>query len=338
MAAGTLFLGILVGWAGIVSASSPTCRSKDISEKLGPIRDQGDSQFCYAFAAADLLTEAASIAPPNQVSAFQIAAGYINLSKEQLKEAKVSVSVSILNAQQNWKYNYGDLFSGVTIKDRVRGAPAIAMTQALNSKKLCLEKEVPSQGLPGDDRFLFRMIDKLTAEPAGTANCPYNSSDLRWTNSSIQGLVDAIYDEQAYRVKQYTDRACANPIIPPLLNVHRKSYVRNHFENGEISKSFDPDDEIRSDLSTLLCRGRPVAIDFDGCAAWDCAEGVQTAHTATIVGVKVTDDGNTQFKIRDSYGPNCKRLKPELKCQNGHYWIDSRSLGKVITSINWIEK
>lgn len=310
---------------------------------MGKIRNQGESQFCYAFTAADLLSEAIGISPEKQISAFDLGARYINMSDTQMKAAKNQINHVVVKPQENWRYEFGSSFSGIPLSDRVGGFTATAVAQTLQ-KPICLESEVPSEDSSNEYQdakvFINDLMLRSLKPPASKnnqsscQNCQYDTSRQL---ENFRNMIEAINDYTAQRILQQSSRLCRNPIqIPGKIKIHRKTYVRRHVTT-QGTTLLDHDLLIRDDISKLLASGRPVAIDFDSCVTQTCPEGQRAVHAATVVGQRSNGE-KCEFLVRDSYGPGCnKKLRTDLKCEEGHYWISSEQLTSSTISINWVQ-
>src|SRR3954452_23379000 len=62
------------------------CTTKDFSERFGPIRDQGNSAFCYAFASADVIGEALELHSKQQLSGMYFCTQFMSLTPSEIAQ------------------------------------------------------------------------------------------------------------------------------------------------------------------------------------------------------------------------------------------------------------
>ena len=68
------------------------CSEIDLRERFGPNRDQGSSEFCFAFVAADLIGEAIRLPPSQKISALGVAVSYMSMDREDFRQSQRRVN------------------------------------------------------------------------------------------------------------------------------------------------------------------------------------------------------------------------------------------------------
>ena len=151
----TILLFVLFSVVSAQAAiSEEECPSIDYSDKLGPVRNQTNVGWCWAFADADLIgffqkTE-------SKVSAMDVAVNALGITTEEYSKALLKSSGTWSDVK-NWhneqletlmKFDrYNDSSAGVAISARGTARAGVNGVVSYNLKnKICLESEVPSEG------------------------------------------------------------------------------------------------------------------------------------------------------------------------------------------------
>lgn len=90
-----------------------------------------------------------------------------------------------------------------------------------------------------------------------------------------------------------------------------------------------------SNINQNLSNRLPASIDFNSkmLKNIDNAHIALSLHTVAVMGRKFdTVTNQCQYLIKDSYGEQCDKYDPRLKCENGYIWIPENILTKSTTS------
>jgi len=236
---------LLASPMALAKATDEECPSVDLSDKFGPIRNQGSAGFCYSFAAADVLGEALDIRPPKMVSPMYLAAQYVSMSPPETQRAvhdilfeddsDQSPKMGMLGPDPKSIANYDP--RGKPLLGREGGYPNLIIAHALELPKICSETDVPSEGtepsrnVDRDGFFLVRMGEMADGDHiqayfnARNSNSQLpeclNDSPLKRMVGSIEELRPAIQDYAAGVFKDATAAKCTQTMPPNLsLKVH----------------------------------------------------------------------------------------------------------------------
>ncbi len=275
------------------------------NEALGEVRDQDSVGWCYAFAAADLLTYKLG----KKISALDIA----------------------LTNNNSWinnlflKLGYGE-------QDMDGGWAPDAVKNIKAAGGVCLEDKIKSQ----DNGYgsLFSALStihnyKKTGSQDRSANCSQAVRTL------FPGIDDKLFSEIAERssqssiVKMLQENACKKRINIDGINVRSTSA---YFESGR-KELFDVMDE------QLGKRKNIVAISYNAELLYDRHyNGKLGGHASTVVGRRYNSkNGECEYLIRNSYGRGCSGYDPYLTCEEGNVWIPKSILVKGIRNVNYVE-
>lgn len=364
------FLGALLVLAVNLSAyadiSESECSTKDFSERFGPVKDQGHSNFCYSFAASDLLAEGMGVSPAQQISALQVASQYVSMSQEEVAAANDAIAFET----PQMVLGYGGMGGGVggsgggappvsknpfiNVHDprgkpflkREGGETDLILAHMLLQPKVCLESEAPSQ-LPGISYSDPRQQGYFSVElgtraggpdiqafmnhrsnPDAVGECTHYDPALDAITGTTEDVKYAIQEYAANRVRREITPLCSVPMNQKL-KVHTRSFLWG-----------TPDTErVKQYAMEVLNKDRPFALHYNACALTTCTEGQYNYHSSTVVGRSWNRErGQCQLKIRNSWGTSCENKRPNVDCDNGIWTVDLNEVTQGNTEIIWIDK
>lgn len=299
-------------------ARAQSCQPVDRrTEILGQPLTQGEISWCYAFAAADLLSHRTG----RKVSALSIANSY-------------NQSFTLANA-------WGRL-RGQPESARINGEVAAAARLALG-QGLCLESELASSPENQDLISSLHAVERLKRDldaQAFSAHGPFTAS---WSESlcrrhstrieeEIRPLFRSLNSRQITEIllkasadepiHQLVEGACRNRFRPkptPELERLKGKSDRPTWLSEALDQSLDRGDiaAIEYSLNTLKSRGKPGPIP----------------HASTIVARRFNKTtGECQYLVRNTQGTYCA-FDPELECKDGQTWVPEELLHEATTSV-----
>lgn len=326
----TFLIWLFLLWVNAAYASSNECTTIDLTHKFGPLRHQGNTAFCFAFAAADLLGAEIGIQPPDQISALDIVSSYISLSKDEIDSLRQNIKFENVPLNNSRTLDSDSLKTGAPLPSREGGYDDIAMAKTLKEGKVCLESELPSQSLKYPEIKARAALDPLqyfleeqVIQRSGHKHIndlkqnikerqhPANCTNLVSTRAIIQTeLLPAINDWAAAHLRQSIIQSCRQPVSLKNAEVHRAYFI-------------EADDKERSlkTMNKLLDSGRPFILGHPS----SLLEGGHPNrseimnHSSVVTGRRWNSKtSRCEVQIRNSYGKQCFNVSSEIECRKGY--------------------
>lgn len=319
------FLGLLLmavgSWsiAAEVSFDFPadenSCPSIDLRSEFdfGPVRNQKNLGWCYAYATADVV----SFRLRKQVSPFDIALSTIQT------------------------YIRDENIKPVTLTS-VEGGSVPVIARSIAERGVCdAVKFSASSNLaaPALEQVELTVIDLVRKLRSGSINefqvrksVTANTSTFHtiFPTSSLEDLVQAVLQNQNinYPLQGFVDQICSK----------RNSAVLGW--GSEIRGEYSSDIKFRS-IRGVVASHMPVLINYSSEVLKDVNATSVGGHASTIVGMKYNSQRNRcEFLLRNSWGvaDPYRVYDPELRpmISNGYVWIPEETLRKNIQSAWWI--
>lgn len=306
------------------------CDNKDLSADFGPVRDQGNIGWCYANAAADMMT----FQYKKELGGERVSAGYVALAFNEVMLKKPNDDA-------------GDVI------------PAILASQYFGVCTAEIEEKAMNQGPFHTIRdkinglvYLKEVYDQKKMNPNFVDK--YQGSLMQYLNSD--SLINKISKEELEYVlenstkrtfpRKLADRVCAGnkKKIKLSLNMNFEYFALEGFRRLIFKGQSDIVDSGKMGLiktiNKQLAIKKPVAISYKTSIFFlPGSENYEKAgmHVSSIVGRRWNKETKTcEFKLRNSWGKNCQYYSnPELngKCdpQTGYVWLSSEILARTIT-------
>lgn len=286
------------------------CSSVDLRPKMGPVRNQDGVGWCYAFAAADMLSFKTGGKP--KVSAADLATQLILQQK---------ATNGKLNA---WLSN--DTYKGGFIADAL---------QVGASKGLCSEQQIPSQINRSAE------ISHVYAEMYSASY--YFQKDSRYSTVCYQKATNyqKFFPGTSIReIYEVMFRVPASEVVPELYRRSCPSRSPSPIRANQIGEARHGMTYTKEALQFALDRDEPAAIGYDVTlivnSPTDNNFGVRM-HAGTVVGRKYVPGKGCQYLIRNSWGPGCEAYKKGLVCEKGNIWVGEDDLLQKTDSVNYFK-
>lgn len=323
-----------------------SCSTKDFRSQLGPIRNQGDKSWCFAFAAADLVSQKTK----KRVSAADLALTYLNSDADRLKQLQSNEIKEFLKEHPDYfsllakarkdKDSIGDLRNKFIASDKGlidTGGSTSDTVFLANLKGLCLEKDFPSEdeSVQNDLKKTAAAHFKLENKKKACIGTPQTDN-----TSAIEDLVShAIISNYEKKVDLQCKREPHAPLIPVSKGMASMPEFKKKYEHDPVArKKFQ--DELFKTMNTALDQDKAVGIGY---SLYSVARAEQDEtdkhgdHASSIVGRKMIN-GKCHYLLRNTQGPACDynaELKP--RCSQGHVWVTEAELSDSLYEVIYLK-
>lgn len=311
----TLFLIELIGLLNFSTALAENCSPVDLASEMGPIRNQGDIGWCYANAAADLL----SYRYRKELNGQSVSALYTALLFNKAVYEKTGIS----------------RFSPKTIEES--GSVALSLQLAMRNGFCPRTKDNQFMSF-GEKTSLEKKLKiglnlKRLYDQKKYSDLKSQIAILRSKNS----IISEIPDHRLYKILEASTA---------------ENFLKNIADELCEGEKFFPSTESDVDLLALpslspvkwplfakinheLSRRRPVAITYFASffESWASPLEQSDRHASVIVGRELRGE-QCYYKIRNSWGSGCTGYRnPDLKgvnCDQGHLWVSEEKFKKYL--------
>lgn len=367
------YLSHLSGVAALLAIACPAVRASgpaipattiDFSSRFGAIRDQGSSNWCSQFSAADLLGFELGIAPPDEISPIDV------LSQAAIVDfSGVGTSASSITLVDDLSGDEGN--AGLLIEDINQQAISALLDPADNGAtpgtilaplllgSYCPERELPSQSLKyessvnAESPYLINLLESIEKQsglgPGVTASSmgfPRINSILNArcaTRRPIQfrsALLEVAYSATVFLPGWGIDPAA-------LLNK-----IDTHLEQGHPALLDIDSDRIQmtenpvgsANTDSLLKRFDTITMSDKlnqlKTGGWTSKE---TDHAVLVIGRRPLKTGPAyEYLVRNSWGDQmCNTYIPEIRAtcvkSTGYFWISGEMLKNITGMAVWLE-
>lgn len=287
-----------------------------VIEKLGPVRSQGNTQLCFAHAAADIAT----FHTGRRISAF---------------------SVAVRNFQKRKGFDYA-LFNPVgSIAGKASGASKYMMGLAGSTLKttlgstLCADDQI-SYSTYRDQQLksLWDSYDRFRAYIGPRKPVELFQQIEQEVSIVMPGLDARTFSPNRYRtldqaLGEWFDRQC-DIKIPGRLSV------------VSVDTGASGADKLLAALNQALSQGEIAMIHYDPAvldsidpSIWQFLVGF---HVSTIV-AKAEIDGSPHYLLRNSWSEACHFYSEDIagRCDRGHIWLTEPEIRRYVTSVAYYQ-
>jgi hypothetical protein len=291
--------------------SAANCTDVDLRPEFGAVRSQGNIGWCYANAAADLLS-------------FEF--------REELHHQKASASYIALT--------YNKLFFGKSKSEGGFAALALTMAQFQGFCPQSDEDRVLGQGpqVPLKSKIDGLLYLKQNFDRTGGASL---ESDLKIYFSQNKSILTQVpLEDLRQLLEDSTEKDFTSHFADYICGPHKFIPARKHFVDGMIKYMvMGITEPIMDKVQERLDHHQPVIIDYfadlfdaDGAAKQD-----DSRHTSLIIGRRWNAKKNQcEVLIRNSWGPRCNGYKAaSLKdsCEAGNVWVSDKTMADYIIGV-----
>ncbi|MCF8058391.1 MAG: hypothetical protein K9K67_03785 [Bacteriovoracaceae bacterium] len=303
------------------------------------MRDQGDSGWCYAFSTADLVTDYLYKNNPEI------------LTQTPEREDQLISPVSLLPAIASFSEGQSDgRFTQMTEGGQVTQMMIDIVASVDPRNRICLESEVRSSNftINGEEIDVLALLDNLELQYNPQTNDQILCQQVGLLNRTIlpnlevSDVVNILNQIQSTNkpitsinyISQVISESCKNPL--PTLKLPEVKRVRRTNTDGS-----DNQEDFLAAIDQQLLSGSILALEYNGYLL-ESSEGldakgfpIEAPHVSTIVGRRCID-GESQYLIRNSYGPTCDFYLEELDCDEGNIWVPKELLLRMSRRVNYL--
>lgn len=315
------------------------CPDRQVNESsMGPIRDQGNSEICYAFAAADLV----SFDIGTRVSPVAIAINYYRGLLNHPSEEQRREGLRIQNAPPSGG------FEDEALRASLRYGFCTEDSFHSDLRGRILGSRDPLNSTFNDlNRALNDAINGKTPPPE-SCNTVTTSLAALFGNQNLEDNLRVIgMSSGVQRWERLLQQNCINVENPRLKDLESRMQTEK-FNSG--SQSPGPS------LSEILRSGRPANLSYNISSLLrpstsqsrnraspnshpaSSSRGVHPDHVSVIVGMRWNPSRNVcEFKVRNSYGESCTpELTSRYQCRGGYFYLSETDLRRQNTVVTHI--
>jgi hypothetical protein len=315
------------------------CVAYDVSDKMGPVRQQSAiDNWCWAMTAADLMGYYQGITPRNQISTMDVVVSTEAASKFELQDAaaKQGIDDSEIKLLLDMHKTYEDSEHAVSLIE-TSGFSTNGIIAYQRNGGWCSEKKLPSQGATPD--FIETALRNL-GDSSKTYDREYGEADRVYLSNysdcdpkdQLRGiggvrtamqLQFALNDLAARKVKENIDQRFCRRRKPLKPMVPYTIYVEEMPDKAKV-------------LALIAGKNKgPIGINFfSGFLKRGRLSPNNSPHTVSVVGMRWTPTG-CEFKIRNSLGKSCEPYDSEIAkaCDEGNIWLTEADMNRRLVSI-----
>lgn len=271
---------------------------------LGEVRDQDSIGWCYAFAAADLLT--------------------YKLGK------KVSAADIAMNYNDGW---YNNILKKVGLSEQdFAGSSPLGIEKAISNTKekggACLEKNFRSED-NGYSTIMSNLIeiDNIKKKPGILNSITCSSVDQRvFPTIQAEDFLEITENtSRATLMSMLSDKACKPRISLKGIEVKYATPLR-----GDTTEVFNQVDKQLNQKNIL-------AIAYNPKLLYDRNTKKSGKHMSNIVGRRFNkNSGECEYLIRNSWGRGCRSYDSKYACEAGNIWLPKSVISKGLVNVSFI--
>ena len=278
---------------------------------LDVARDQGEVGWCYAYAAADLISHKLGIS----VSALDIVFTF-NQRDSRTQNEKIKNEVQL--GQTIKIPNFETSIDGGTISESIN---------YMKDRGICTEKELPSRNhvlsnLKKTLDDIHHLKERMKSEKQDCHYGSYRKSFARFPNLTMAEILNTTAEtSHADVLHKLSEKNC------------KKRVPIEHLEVKYLSAKSDYEAAIVA-MNKQLDTGSIVGISYDASMLERGSEG---GHGSSIVGRKFNKEtGECEYQLRNTWG-TVKDKASSLKNDNGYYTVPASSLRQYLMGITYIK-
>jgi len=316
-----LFIFGALSLLNLSTAQAENCSPVDLAKEMGPVRHQGDIGWCYANAAADLLSHRyRHELKGEQVSALYTALmfntkfyenTFVSKIKQTITDGLISEGGSIYLAVRT---SIAEGFCPRTTDDHftqngTRKSLQTKLQMGLKLKALYDQRKMPQ--LQAAIKKI-RTTDSILNEV--TDNRLYKILANSTPNTFLKGLADELCRGKKFQPKTESDVDLV--LRPRMMGLNQGLFTEINYE---------------------LDRKRPTGVGYYSTLfkSYDLPIDVADVHASVIVGRKKIN-GQCNYKLRNSWGAGCNYKNPAFQgkgCEAGNVWIPENKFKKYLYAV-----
>lgn len=295
----------------LVQAGSNACEGRDFRSELPPISSSAGTNWCFAYSAADLVTQ--KLKTP--VSAVDIAYGYVEQEEQSENEGIMGSLSRFFGAS---RHDLGDLITGGFANKAIMSRAKIGF---------CREQDLPSTDVTHHEE-LFKLFQNMRKMVESQGRSCLNSSLMQKQFPGVSKLEgDKIF---AHLEKDTVLSTLAKNSCDKRINSSQPLQVE-----VKVPSQFSNSDEFWKQLDSNLSSGKMLSVQLQHMLT-DPELKKNSAHAVTIVGRRWNvEKKSCEYLVRNSLDQNnCTYFQCE---KDGHVWVSESFLKKSVASFTDIK-
>jgi hypothetical protein len=310
MISGLLALLISFTVSAFIKTPESQCTFVDLrNETLGPIRNQGEISWCYAFTAADILQHKFGL-------------------KEIISPADLAISYNTTSAGQ-----IIDIFTN-------HGPPHQTGFNLVTFKKAMVDGYCPEDIFPSEK---WMKVTKDKEEWVLLSQAVREIQELIQKKNQLQ-LNNLPFYYRFKNVEKETFLSLIKQNSPKSFYTQLRNTVcqndRTKFDKNFKVKMLLRNTQIFSSINNQLSIGHLVSMDYDARILanrkhWGIS--LSELHTSSLVARRWNKEENScEYLVRDSYGDQCSDYDPSYVCEGGEVWLNEKLIYPSLTSVVYL--
>lgn len=328
--------------------ASEECRPIDRRAELPPVRDQGMTNWCYAFTAADLVGHRTG----QSVSAFDIALNY----NQRINQRSIAEAILPPDLEQRETSEESPKGSSETAEPT---SAFIGLMQRIGRAYESLRGVFEREGGMTGDAINFTGWNGFCLESELSSNS-YEAISLQTLNIAItslqeasenlmtrNGATDVAYsfcEEHYVLMATYLPGVMISDITQAIEFMNVDDFFRqqaqdrcqNRFSFEEEAQTIHTSNmeggEPTRRLDSVLNSGQIAGIEYD--MALIGRTDQRFDHASSVVGRRWDEENQMcQYLIRNSWGERCDYYPEGMDCENGNFWVNRTALNDHLKNI-----
>ncbi len=284
------------------------CRPVDLRADFGPVRDQKETYWCYAFSASDLIQQHFKL--KKQISAVDVAFTY----NQGFPGSWHRVLAPLISP----KFNSGEPETGF-IKLAIKRVIA---------RGLCPESLFPSS----------RGALKINRETGESVALGWRESIKEMHELKRLSLRDEYFSFPGMDWAAFwtvLDNSSDKKLMYNLATWACEGH-RIQVPQASLKTVYLPSNAAML-LDQQLNRGESAAIDYFSAFMYDQNAKKEDLHTSVIAGRRMGEAGECEYLIRNTYGTDCSEYVPPYQCENGYLWVSESVINRMTVGVTFFK-
>lgn len=305
-----LFIFFALLFSTYVEANEASCTAQDFRSQLPPIRSSEGTNWCFAYAASDLVSQ--KLKTP--VSAIDLAYGYVESEEKNSKEGILGALSRFFSSRDD----IGDLYNGGFVDKAVNARQKVGY---------CLEKDLPSEDKSRHQGLIHLYADMRKMIEREGVSC--------LQKSVFQKQYPDITKKEAEKILAETDKDNVLASLAKNSCDKRVGASAKLEAESKAARKFANPNAYWSALDSQLSAGKVVSVGLSHMLT-DPELKKSSSHAVTLVGRRWNPKKNScEYLVRNSLDlNNCGYFQCE---KDGHVWVTEQFLKGSVVSFTYLK-